>query len=281
MDTAKAAGVVAANGGSIRNYEGAMKFTNPLPPLVCIPTTHGTGSEVSYALVITDEARKFKYFVGSPLIAPKIAILDPTIMVNLPAHLAAATGMDALSHAIGSFCSTRSQPFSEALALHAIRLIANNLRKAVTTDDLEAVYNMAIASSLAMMAGSLTRVGTVHAMAHALGSLFHVHHGLGCGLLMPYVMEFNVISCPEKFSMIAQAMGEQIDGLGVIEGAQRAVEAVESLCADIGIPETLTELGVTKDSIPALAEGTMLGNVATNPRKTTYEEVVKLFEAAL
>ena len=281
IDTAKAAGVVAANGGSIRDYEGAMQFTNPLPPLVCVPTTHGTGSEVSTALVITDDERKFKYFVGSPLIAPKIAILDPVLMVNLPTHLAASTGMDALSHAIGSFCSTRSQPFSECLALHSIRLVAANLRKAVTTDDLEATYNMVIASSLGMMAGSLTRLGTVHAMAHALGSLFHAHHGLACGLLMPYVMEFNLVSCPEKFSMIAQAMGERIDGLGVMEAAQMAVGAVQDLCADIGIPETLSELGVTEDSIPALAEGTMAGNVATNPRKTTYEDVVKLFEAAL
>jgi alcohol dehydrogenase class IV len=281
MDTAKAAGVVAANGGSIGDYEGAMKFTNPLPPLVCVPTTHGTGSEVSYALVITDEERKFKYFVGSPLIAPKVAVLDPILMVNLPAHLAAATGMDALSHAIESFCSTRSQPFSECLALHSIRLTAANLRKAVTTDDLEATYNMVIASSLGMMAGSLTRLGTVHAMAHALGSLFHTHHGLACGLLMPYVMEFNMVSCPEKFAMIAQAMGEQIEGLGVMDAAQMAVGAVQDLCIDIGIPETLGELGVTEDSIPAWGEGTRAGNVATNPRKTAYEDVEKLFKAAL
>jgi alcohol dehydrogenase class IV len=281
IDTAKGAGVVATNPGSIKDYEGAMKVKNPIPSLVCIPTTHGTSSEIGYAAMLTDEERKFKYYVASPFMAPKVAILDPTLMVNLPAQVAAASGMDALTHAIESYCSTLAQPFSEGLALHAIRLISENLRKAVTTDDLEATYNMAIASTMAGMAATHTRQGTIHAMAHALGGEFHTTHGIACAFLMPYVMEFNLISCPEKFAVIAQAMGEAVEGLDTLRAAQKAIGAVKKLCVDVGIPLRLAELAIPKDAIPTLAKNTMMGNVATNPRRTTYGDVVKIFEATL
>lgn len=284
MDVAKTAGVLIANGGKISDYfigtGGPVK--NRIPFLLCVPTTYGTASEVTPFAVVTDE-KKYKAAVGSPNIIPDIGILDADMAVALPRSVAAATGMDALTHAIESYVSLATNPISEGLALHAIRLISQNLRQAAYSDhNHEATQNMLVASTMAGFAFSQTRLGNVHAMSHPVSGHYGVPHGVANAILLTHVMDYNRFACPEKFADIAAAMGEDIAGLGAIDASTLAVEAVENLGGDVGIPTTLSEAGAKAEGIPIMAEDTMKsGNVAVNPRKTTIKDIITLYEEAM
>lgn len=281
IDTAKAIGVLATNGGEIMDYEGVSKVGRPLPFLVAIPTTYGSGSEVTAFMIITDEKRKFKAAIGSPYVMPQAALIDPEFMVALPAEIGAAVGLDALCHATESYTSRLAQPFSRALAFGAIRLISRNIRPAVNSDnDLEATLQMALASTMAGMAFSQSRLGNVHAMAHPLGGHFDVPHGTANALLLPYVMEFNMIAVPEKFKEIAEAM--EVAGSSDDDAARKGVAAVRELQTDFNVPTRMSQLGVTEDSIACMARDAMLsGNVKINPRQTSLEDIVELYMKAL
>ena len=282
IDAAKAMSVMASNPGSICDYEGSDKFANPPMPIIAVPTTAGTGSEVTYASVVTDTDRDYKFVVWSSLIPPRVAILDPEMPATAPAMIRISSGMDALTHAIESYVSKNANPYSESLALSAIKLVSENLRQSIAdANNAEAMVNMQLAANMAGMAFTNTRLGIVHAIALPPSALFHIPHGIANAILLPHGMDFNLIGNPRKFVDIACAMGEFVDGLTTMEAAGLAVEAVRNLAFDIGAPQTLTDVGAKKDVIQKMAEdGMKSGHLAVNPRQVTLEDVLKVFEAA-
>lgn len=282
MDTAKCAGVLAENGGRIEDHFGLLQDRKRVPFLLCVPTTYGTASEVTPFAVVTDN-NHFKAAVGGPHVIPDIGILDVNVAVGLPMPIAAATGMDALTHAVESYVARTSNPIADGLALHAIRLTARNLRQAASSNhNYEATEQMLLASNMAGIAFSQTRLGNVHAMSHAVGGHYGVPHGVANAILLTRVMDFNKVACPERFADIAVALGENIEGLSHVEAADVAVEAVQSLASDVGIPDTLTEVGVPPEGISVLAEDAMKsGNIQINPRHTTLKDIIALYEAAM
>ena len=284
MDVAKMIGVLATNGGRIDQYLLAPgRVREDLPPLVCLPTTYGTGSEVTPFAVLTNPKSGNKDPVISWKIAPQVGILDPNLAIALPASVGGPTGMDALTHAIESYINLLSTPVTEGIALAAIELAGENLKLACANDhETEATENMLIASAMAGIAFSQTRLGNVHAMSHPLGARFDVHHGLANAILLPYVIEFNMSARIEKFAAIAQALGEDTEGLTTYDAACLAGEHVRQLNRDLGIPERLRTVGVKAGSIPAMSRAAMKsGNIAVNPMKTSLRDVEQLFRAAL
>jgi alcohol dehydrogenase class IV len=282
MDVAKVASVLARFGGTVLDYEGIGKVPGPGMTTVAIPTTAGTGSEVTVFAVITDRARTFKLTIGSSHIVPQYAVCDPELTVSMPPGLTAATGMDALTHGIECYVNTVYNPIAKTLALDSIKLIGPSLRPAYRTGrDLGARTAMLLASTMAAMAFTRTRLGNVHAMSHPLGAHFDVPHGVANAVLLPYVMEWNLPACHQTYPSIAAALGEDVAGLSAEQAATRAVEAVRRLSGDVGIPARLRDLGVHQDAIPQMATDAMKsGNVLVNPRTTAYEDIVYLFETA-
>ena len=284
MDVAKMIGVLVTHGGRIEEYLMAPgKITRDIPPLVCVPTTYGTGSEVTPFAVLTNPASRNKDPVVSWWIAPRAGILDAALCTALPAAVGGPTGMDALTHAIESYTNLMASPASDAMALEAMRLIGENLRLACANDhETEATQNMLLASAMAGIAFSQTRLGNVHAMSHPVGAQFGVHHGLANAVLLPYVMEFNLVSRAGRFADVAEALGGDTDGLGDQEAARLAVKLARQLNEDLGIPEKLGTLGVDESGIEDLAEAAMRSaNVAVNPRKTTRRDVEEIFTQAI
>ena len=282
IDAAKAIGILARNEPPLQRYEGANKFPNTPLPVIAIPTTAGTGSEVTMSAVITDRARRYKMSVRGGAVAPKLALLDPQLLRSLPAGVAAATGMDALTHAVEAHVSLWAAPPAQALALHAIALIAAHLRPFVANrGHPTAAGNMLVASMLAGAAFAHARVGVVHAMAHPLGGRYDVPHGVANAIVLPYAMEYNLIACPERFAQVARAMGEQVDGLTTLEAARCAVDAVRRLAADIGIPLTLRSTAAREEGIADMAGDALEGGLAlTNPRTVTFDDVVAIYRRA-
>lgn len=282
MDVAKVVAVLAAHGGTVHDYEGVGKVPGPVVPTVAIPTTAGTGSEVTIFAVITDRQRKFKMTVGSPYLVPQVAICDPELTISMPKSLTAATGMDALTHGIECYINTVYNPIAKSLALEAVRVIGGSLRTAYARgDDLQARTAMLLGSTMAALAFTRTRLGNVHAMSHPLGAHFDIPHGVANAILLPYVMEWNLPACQETYPRIAEGMGERLAGMPNADAAARAVDAVRRLSRDVGIPERLRDMGVTREAIPAMAQDAMKsGNVLVNPRSTKYEDIVHLFETA-
>ncbi|MYC15176.1 MAG: iron-containing alcohol dehydrogenase [Gemmatimonadetes bacterium] len=283
MDVAKTSGVLVNHGGKITDYFiGEKPVPGPIPFLLCVPTTYGTASEVTPFAVITDD-NHFKGTVSGPYVIPDVGILDADMAVALPLPIAAATGMDALTHAIESYVSLMSNPISEGMALHAIRLISQNLRQAAYSDhNHEATQNMIIGSTMAGFAFSQTRLGNVHAMSHPVGGHYGVPHGIANSILLTRIMTYNRYACPEKFADIAAAMGEDVNGLGAVDASVLAVEAVQNLSDDVGIPATLGEAGAKAEGIHVMAEDAMKsGNIQVNPRKTTIKDVIALYEESM
>ncbi len=283
MDAAKAIGLLAANGGDIREYFGADKIRKPLPPLIAIPTTCGTGSEVTQFTVITDTEKKFKMGIGSPYNIPRVALVDPSLLVKLPGRLVASTGMDALCHAVESYTSQAAQPVSDSFNIQAIRMIGQHLRPAVANGNLADLSGMAMASMLAGLGFNNTRTTLVHAMSHAVTGHAQVPHGVANAILLPYGMEFNLMGSPQRHADIAAALGEPIHDLSAMEAARLAVDAVRELAADVGIPRSLREVGVTEGMIDALADGAMrsVTGISLNPRRPDRQDVVALYRKAL
>jgi alcohol dehydrogenase class IV len=287
IDTAKAINIVEANGGHILDYEMFIDgMHNPITkrkkPLIVIPTTAGTGSEVTMWSVLTDPKRKYKASFGHPYMAPEYSLSDPTVTLTVPKGLTAAQGMDALTHAIEAYTSRYTMPQTDALALYAIKLISNNLRQAVAYgQNLKARDGMLMGSLMAGMAFGSAPVGAVHAMAHTLGGFYDTPHGVANAILLPWVMEYNLIACPERFGDIADAMGENVQGLSMIEKAEKAISAVKRLSKDVGIP-SLSEVGCKEEDIPELARlAAQDMNVNGNPRPMPAEDMEKVYRKAM
>jgi alcohol dehydrogenase class IV len=282
IDTAKGIGIMATNKGHILDYEGVNRIPHPGLPVVAIPTTAGTGSEVTASTIITNSQTHFKAAVISPYIFPQLALLDPQLTEKLPQELTAATGMDALTHAIESYTSKTATPFSRALAIEAIRMIGQNLKKAYFVgNDPASREQMLVASAMAGMAFAQSRLGNVHAISHTLGGVFNIPHGIANAALLPYVMKYNLPACPEKMKDIAEALGCRVDGLPLDEAAELAVQAVVELNRALNIPSNIRELGVDLKALPKLVEDSMRsGNVLVNPRWTRSSDIERIIRNA-
>ncbi|MDR1042896.1 MAG: iron-containing alcohol dehydrogenase [Clostridiales Family XIII bacterium] len=280
MDTAKGVGVLLTHGGAIGDYEGLDAVTRPITDLIAIPTTVGTGSEVTFWSVITDTKRRYKMSVGSPLVAPKLALVDPQLVSALPPGIVASTGMDALTHAIEGYTCTLSEPITDACALYAIRMIGKNIREAVGPGDEDAKGNMLLASLIAGIAFGNSDIAGVHCMAEALGGLYDTPHGVANAIMLPYVMEYNYVADYRKFADIAEALGENTEGLSEEAAAKRSVEAVRKLNADLGIP-SLKSTGAKEEDLPELAKRASQNvSVDSNPRKAEEKDFLDIFRQA-
>ena len=282
IDTAKCVRMLVTLGGQLLDYQGYNLLTERLLPMIAIPTTAGTGSEVTPFAVIRDETQNLKITFSSPFLAPDLAILDPLLTRSLPPRLTAATGMDALTHAIETFVSTDNNPISDSLALHTIDMIATHLREATNNgDDIDARGQMLLASCMAGIAFSNGFLGVVHAMAHAVGGMFNVHHGTANAILLPYGMQFNSVLVPNRYGRIARALGVNAGGRSETEVIADGIAAVRTLTQDCGLPTRLRDVGVPHDALLAVADAA-LGDAAifNNPRSASAEELLALLEAA-
>ncbi len=287
IDAAKGIAILATNPGNITDYEGRnIKIPNPKRPLAAIGTTAGTGSEVTRVAVITDVKRSVKMVIKDDQVRPDIAVCDPLLTMSMPPSVTAATGMDALAHAIESSISRETQPMSEMFGLEAIRLISRSLPKAWANGvDIEARKDMMRAQLLAGLALGISASCSGHGLARPFGAHFHVAHGLCNAFFLPEAMEFTVPACPEKFARMAEAMGEDTTGLTIWEAAMKAVDAVKNLRKMINIP-TIVEYGIDAEEfrrlIPQMIkDGVASGSHRLNLRVPTEQDLAKLYEAAL
>lgn len=284
MDAAKSMAILQTNEGSIADYIRKVKtIQRPGLPVVCIPTTAGTGSEVTAGAVTTDKKAKEKIGLTHDYLFPKLAIIDPQIHESMPPSVTAATGLDALTHAIEAYVATSAHPISDALCLYAIRMIGENLRRAVANGkDLEARGKMALASLIAGAGFANVGLGAVHGIAHPIGAQFGISHGVANALMLPYVMEYNLIGELSKFKEIAVALGEDVQGLTLRDAAKKSVEAVVKLKEDLGVPHTLKEVGIGKEAIPAIIKDAITYRLLpNNPRKPTETDFEMILKKAL
>ncbi len=282
-DCAKGIALVAANGGSITDYEGVDKSAKPQLPLVAINTTAGTASEMTRFCIITDDTRHVKMAIVDKHVTPVLSVNDPELMAGMPASLTAATGMDALTHAIEAYVSTAATPITDACALQAATLISRHLRNAVSNgQDMVARDQMAYAQFLAGMAFNNASLGYVHAMAHQLGGFYDLPHGVCNAILLPHVQAFNASVSAARLGDVARAMGVDTAGLDADAAAQACLQAIRQLSADVGIPSGVAQLGAKEEDIPTLAANAMKDACGfTNPRVPTFDEVCEIFRAAL
>ncbi len=281
IDAAKGLAVKVSHGDDLLDYCINKPLSQPLPPLVAVPTTAGTGSEVTFVAVISDTKSKMKRMLRGMQLVPRTSILDPLLLAGLPPAIAAETGADALSHALEGLATRGRQPMAQAQGLQAVRLVFKHLRAMVADpSNVEAAGNMLLASTMGSMCWAGVGLGLVHALAHPLGAHFHVSHGKGCALYLPYVMDFNVMACPEVYAQAAQAMGEDTHGLPELEAAQLAVAAVEELFEDINMPATYEDLGLKFELKEEMVVEVMEGpNRQGNPRVSSREQIEALFNA--
>jgi alcohol dehydrogenase len=299
MDLAKIVATVLGNGGAIRDYVGDDKIPGPVWPLICVPTTAGTGSEVTAATVLTDTDNKIKVGILSNYLRPRVAIVDPLLTVSCPPKVSADSGIDALTHAIEAFtaidntvfplppgertCYQGRHPVGDLFSERAISLVGKFLRRAVANgNDLEAREGMALAATLAGLGFSNVGVAAVHAMEYPVGGAVHCSHGCGNGLLLPWVMRFNLPARVPEFARIAQLLGENIIGLNEQQAAERAVVVVDKLRADIGVPGRLREIGVKQEQLRGFAERAhgIRRVMRVNPREMTVEDVESVYRNA-
>lgn len=282
MDVAKAVGVLANYGGSITQYEGNFRVPGPIVPMIAIPTTAGTGSEVTASAVITDESRSYKLSVFSYEILPKYALLDPALIMTAPASIAASCGVDALIHAMEAYVSTKATPFSDAMAEKAMELIGASLRRFVANrQDEEAACAMMLGCNFAGISFAWARLGNVHAMSHPVSGYFHVAHGVANSILLPTVLEYNALADHGRYRKMYNYIHQ---GAPAGEDFQpmMLVEEIRRLNAELGIPARLSDVGVTADKIPAMAADAMKsGNIPANPRQSTLKDIIALYEKAL
>ena len=278
IDTAKAIAMLQNNEGKIADYlfGGTRAVEYPSVPVICIPSTAGTGAETTAAAVIEDTEKGKKLSVTNDKLIPPFALLDPMLMDSIPAHVAAATGMDALTHAIESYTSRNSNLVGDAYGLYAMKLIAENLRECVNNPtNMEARGKMLIASFLGGAAILNCGVAVVHGIAQSIGAVAHVSHGLGNALILPYSMKKCYMGNPEKFKDIAIILGEDVEGLTVNEAAAKAADAIIKLERDIGICQRLSEVGVTREMFPQIIEETMKYRLRTNTPVEVNEDYIR------
>jgi alcohol dehydrogenase len=282
-DCAKGIALVATNGGHIGDYEGVDKSAKPQLPLIAINTTAGTASEMTRFCIITDEARHIKMAIVDRNVTPLLSVNDPSLMLAKPPALTAATGMDALTHAVEAYVSTAATPITDACALKAVSMISENLRTAVSHgDDIHAREQMAYAQFLAGMAFNNASLGYVHAMAHQLGGFYNLPHGVCNAMLLPHVEAFNASVVAERLGDIAKAMGVDVSGLDAAKAAESCLAAIHQLAADVKIPSGLKELGVRDEDIPLLATNALKDACGlTNPRPASQAEIEAIFRKAM
>jgi len=284
MDAAKSVSMISVNGGSILDYmQGRKTYTKRGVPLICIPTTAGTGSEVTAAAVTTDKDSRKKIGVSHDFQMPAFAILDPVLHVTMPPSVTAATGIDALTHAIETFIAMKANPITDSLALSAIKMIGENLRLACANgENLEARGNMAIASLIAGGAFTNAGLGAVHGIAHPVGAQFGVAHGVANGILLPFVMEYCLMANYPKFRDIAAALGKSVEGVRLRDAAQLSVEAVRELKQDIGIPATLADVNIPANALAGIVQdATTYRQLPNSPRQLKVEDLQIIVSAAL
>lgn len=285
IDTAKMASVIVTNGGKLTDYFGVKDAARRGIPLIAVPTTAGTGSEATPAAVFKSPDDGTKRGIRFDLLLPESAVLDPELTMSLPRSLTASTGVDALTHAVEAYVGKDATLMSDMAAERAIALISSNLRRAVERgDDAEARECMLMASYLAGMAICVAGVGAVHALAHTLGGIHGIAHGIANSLLLPAVMEFNRESRIDKFARVASLLGENTEGLDSETAAERAVVAVRTLTGDLGIPQSLGELGVTKENFSRIVDRCLATQgriLANNPREVSPGSAAALLDQAL
>lgn len=284
IDTSKGVAIVANNPefADIVSLEGVANTKNKCVPIVALPTTAGTAAEVTINYVITDEDTGRKMVCVDPNDIPVLSIIDAELMATMPKGLTAATGMDALTHAIEGYITKGAWELSDMFEIKAIELIAKNLRNATANGkDMVARENMALAQYVAGMAFSNVGLGCVHSMAHPLGARFDIPHGVANALLLPIVMEYNMPAAEAKYCQIAKAMGVDITGMSVKEGAKAAVDAVKQLSLDLNIPQTLRDINIPKEALVQLSKDAF-ADVCTggNPREITEADILELYKIA-
>lgn len=282
MDVAKAVGVLAKYGGSITEYEGAHKIPGPTVPITAIPTTAGTGSEVTAFSVITDTERSYKLTVFSYELIPASAILDPELIMTVPASVAASCGVDALIHAWEAYTSRDASPFSDAVAEKAMELIGGNLRRFVADrTDREAAGAMMAGSMFAGLAFAWARLGNIHAMSHPVSAFFHVPHGVANSILLPVIVEYNALADKGRYEKIYNYISRDRKPVKNFV-PEMLVREAQNLLRELGIPEHLAEVGVTEEKIPAMAADAMKsGNILANPRQSTQKDIEMLYKKAM
>lgn len=286
MDMAKLVGILASNGGDIHVLFDPAQIRARSLPKILLPTTSGTGSEWSNVAVFTNEVDKRKIPIRSEHLWSDVAIIDPLLTLNLPPSVTAETGMDALSHAIEAYTSWRANMIADLFAEEAIKLVSQNLRVVYArgSKQVEARYNMAMAAGLAMLALRSSGSYIVHAFSYPLGIQAGLSHGAACSLMLPSVMEFNLIGNLEKFARIAWLMGEEIDGLSLREKAQKSVGAVRRLSIDLDLKQRLGEVGINENDIPGIIDYVFKFHsyqIENNPRDLTREDVQHILRASL
>ncbi len=283
MDVAKAVAILLTNGGKAVDYLGLGLIKKAGVPKIMVPTSSGTGAEVTFTAVFINEKTGSKGGMNGDPLYPDAAILDPELTLSLPPHVTAFTGIDALTHALEAYTSTQAHVLSEMYSLEAIALIAENLPAAYANgDNLDARSAMLMGSLLGGKALATAGVGLVHAMAYPMGGMFGIPHGLANAVLLPYVIDFNLIGDMEKFAVLAEVLGQNTDDLTLRESASLCVEALFNLNDDVGIPTTLKDLDIPFESIPEMAEIalTVTRPVENNPRKPSLEDVIAIYETA-
>jgi alcohol dehydrogenase len=283
IDTVKCLAVLLKEGGKLEDYEGMQMLDRPQTLHICIPTTAGTGSEVTFAAVVKDYDRNQKVLLFDYHLAPNVAILDPDMVAGLPSQITAFTGMDALTHAVEALHVLQRNPVTDGLALHAIRLIATYLHASTENgNDLFARGQMQIAATMAGMAFTNAMVGLVHAMAHSLGGRFGVPHGLANTILLPHVMRYNMEVSADQYALVAEAMGVGKQEMSNDEAAEKAIKAIEELTMKIGLPGRLRDVDVPREGLKDCAELSLSdGSIVYNPKPIfEAEEVLNVYEAA-
>ncbi len=283
MDVAKAIAILLTNGGKAVDYLGLGLIKKAGVPKIMVPTSSGTGAEVTFTAVFINEKTGSKGGMNGDPLYPDAAILDPELTLSLPPHVTAFTGIDALTHALEAYTSTQAHIISEIYSLEAISLIAENLPAAYANgDNLAARSAMLMGSLLGGKALATAGVGLVHAMAYPMGGMFGIPHGLANAVLLPYVIDYNLIGDIEKFAVLAQVLGQNTDDLTLRESASLCVEALFDLNDDVGIPATLKDLDIPFDSIPEMAEIalTVTRPVENNPRQPSLDDVIAIYETA-
>jgi alcohol dehydrogenase class IV len=283
IDAAKGVAILSGNGGGIIDYAGVDQVTNPIPPLLMIPSTSGTGADVSQFCIVSDTARAVKITIMGRALVPDLSITDPRLLMTMPEGLNAATGLDALTHGIESFVSLAHNPLADIHALNAVGLVCQNLRTTMTHPQrAEARSKMAQGSLNAGLAFTNAILGATHAMSHQVGGLLDAPHGVVNGVLLPHVIRYNAAASPDRYADLAHSAGLAVDGMPGDEVAERLAEHVRALADDVGVPRGLRELGVDESVLPRLASTTLDDAcLSTNPRPATAHDVEQIFRAAL
>lgn len=283
IDAAKAIGILVTHSQPLNEFEGKDLLKYDIPPLLAVPTTAGTGAEVSFEAVIIDKILNYKLTINSIKLAPKIALLDPVLLGTLPERIAAATGIDTLTRAIEGFVSKEATLITDLLNIEAIRLVGSSLRQFVADpSNIDFGAKMQLACVLTTIGSINSGNGNVSFMAKPLESYLNIHHGIACGVMLPHIMQWNLIANPDKYALIAEKLGEDVNGHSVMDKASKAVSSVQKLVLDVGLPTTLTEIGLKYDIIEKMANDAFNSLDSNgNPRRTSLEDIVELYNKAL